>query len=182
MGVRQGLAPAHHAVFENVLAAVNADEFAPHMVLKRSAAYRFVQTSFGAAADKPAGVVALTCFDLRRLGKVKRLVLCDRCGTRMPAVRATMEAKIGRVYRGLDLSIDCFPDDDVADDPHAVLKAIGSMKPGDVAIIFTPDDTHFSIAAAAIEAGLHVLVAKPIVKTLQEHVQLVQLAKRHNVL
>jgi hypothetical protein len=32
---------------------------------------RFVQTSFGAAADKPAGVVALTCFDLRRFGKVK---------------------------------------------------------------------------------------------------------------
>lgn len=32
--------------------------------------YRFVQTAFGAAADKPAGVVALTCFDLRRLGKV----------------------------------------------------------------------------------------------------------------
>lgn len=56
------------------------------------------------------------------------------------------------------------------------------MKPGDVAIIFTPDDTHFSIATAAIEAGLHVLVAKPIVKTLQEHVQLVQLAKRHSVL
>jgi hypothetical protein len=62
------------------------------------------------------------------------------------------------------------------------LQAIGSMKPGDVAIIFTPDDTHFSIATAAIEAGLHVLVAKPIVKTLQEHLQLVQLAKRHSVL
>lgn len=34
---------------------------------------RFVQTAYGAAADKPAGVVALTCFDLRRFGKVKRL-------------------------------------------------------------------------------------------------------------
>lgn len=50
------------------------------------------------------------------------MALCDRCGTRMPAVRATMEAKIGRVYRGLDLSIDCFPDDDVQDDPHAAVK------------------------------------------------------------
>jgi hypothetical protein len=56
------------------------------------------------------------------------------------------------------------------------------MKPGDVAIIFTPDDTHFAIASAAITAGLHVLVAKPIVKNLQEHKQLVALAKRHNVL
>lgn len=56
------------------------------------------------------------------------------------------------------------------------------MKPGDVAIIFTPDDTHFGIASAAINAGLHVLVAKPIVKTLEEHRQLVALAKRQNVL
>eukprot|EP00882_Tetradesmus_deserticola_P003525 GHRQ01003730.1.p1 GENE.GHRQ01003730.1~~GHRQ01003730.1.p1 ORF type:complete len:435 (+),score=181.80 GHRQ01003730.1:307-1611(+) len=142
----------------------------------------FVQTSFGAAADKPAGVVALTCFDLRKFGKVRRMVICDRCGTRMPAVRATIEAKIGRAYRGLDLTLDCFPEDDVPDDPNAAIRAIGSMKPGDVAIIFTPDDTHFSIASAAIAAGLHVLVAKPIVKSLQEHKQLVALAKKHNVL
>ncbi|KAF8062958.1 ydgJ [Scenedesmus sp. PABB004] len=142
----------------------------------------FVQTSFGAAADKPAGVVALTCFDLRRLGKVRRLVLCDRCGTRMPAVRATMEAKIGRVYRGLDLSLECFPADDVHDDPDATIKAIATMKPGDVAIIFTPDDTHAAIAGSALAAGLHVLVAKPLVKTLSQHAELVAAAKRHNVL
>lgn len=142
----------------------------------------FVQTAYGAAADKPAGVVALTCFDLRRFGKVRRMVLCDRCGTRMPAVRATMEAKIGKVYRGLNLSIDCYPDDDVHDDSEAAMKAIASMKPGDVAIIFTPDDSHFSLAAACINAGLHVLVAKPIVKTLAEHKELVELARRQNVL
>lgn len=56
------------------------------------------------------------------------------------------------------------------------------MKPGDVAIIFTPDDSHFSLAAACINAGLHVLVAKPIVKTLAEHKELVDLARRQNVL
>eukprot|EP00879_Flechtneria_rotunda_P032041 GHRR01035190.1.p1 GENE.GHRR01035190.1~~GHRR01035190.1.p1 ORF type:complete len:274 (+),score=103.00 GHRR01035190.1:243-1064(+) len=142
----------------------------------------FVQTQHGAAADKPAGVVALTCFDLRRQGKVKRLVLCDRCGTRMPAVRENIHNKIGKMYRDLDISLECFPADDVQDDPAASVKAIASMKPGDVVIIFTPDDTHHNIAAAAIQASLHVLVAKPITKTLQEHKALVQLAKRHNVL
>jgi hypothetical protein len=56
------------------------------------------------------------------------MVLCDRRGTRMPAVRATMEAKIGRAYRGLDLTLDCFPDDDVPDDPNAAIRVslIGS--------------------------------------------------------
>jgi hypothetical protein len=50
------------------------------------------------------------------------MVLCDRCGSRMPAVRATMEAKIGRAYRGLDLTLDCFPEDDVPDDPNAAIR------------------------------------------------------------
>lgn len=47
------------------------------------------------------------------------MVLCDRCGTRMPDVRATMERNIGRAYKGLDLTLECFPADDVEDDPQA---------------------------------------------------------------
>jgi hypothetical protein len=50
------------------------------------------------------------------------MVLCDRAGTRMPAVRENMQKKIGEVYKGLDISIDCFPADDVADDPDAFTK------------------------------------------------------------
>lgn len=40
----------------------------------------------------------------------------------MPAVRATMEQKIGKVYRGLDLTVECFPPDDEQDDPDAAIK------------------------------------------------------------
>jgi D-galacturonate reductase len=57
-----------------------------------------------------------------------------------------------------------------------------SMSPGDVCIIFTPDDTHFKITMAAIEHKLHVLVAKPVVKTLAEHLKLMEAAKQHSVL
>eukprot|EP00878_Enallax_costatus_P025884 GHUV01027729.1.p1 GENE.GHUV01027729.1~~GHUV01027729.1.p1 ORF type:complete len:128 (-),score=9.55 GHUV01027729.1:423-806(-) len=56
--------------------------------------------------------------------QVKRLVLCDRCGTRMPSVRATMDQKIGKVYRGLDLTLECYPADDVQDDPDAAIKVL----------------------------------------------------------
>lgn len=42
----------------------------------------YVQTSHGAAADKPAGVVALTCFDLRRSGLVRSGDRGRRAGTR----------------------------------------------------------------------------------------------------
>jgi hypothetical protein len=50
------------------------------------------------------------------------MVLCDRAGTRMPAVRATIERNIGAVYKGLDTTLECFPADDVADDPDAYKK------------------------------------------------------------
>ena len=48
--------------------------------------------------------------------------------------------------------------------------------------IFTPDDTHFDIALACVKKGLHVLVTKPIVKTLAEHAALHAAAKASGVL
>jgi hypothetical protein len=56
------------------------------------------------------------------------------------------------------------------------------MSKGDVAIVFTPDDTHLTIVSACIQAGLHVLVAKPVVKTLGEHLQLLTAAEQAGVL
>ena len=49
-------------------------------------------------------------------------------------------------------------------------------------IIFTPDDTHFAIAEAAIDHGLHVMATKPFVKTLEEHLYLNRKAKEKGVL
>lgn len=68
--------------------------------------------------------------------------------------------------------------------PHHQLlpQAISSMSKGDVAIVFTPDDTHFTIVSACIQAGLHVLVAKPVVKTLGEHLKLLTAAEQAGVL
>lgn len=142
----------------------------------------YVPTTAGVASDKPAGVVALTLFDLRRRGLVDRLVLCDICGTKLPAVREALRTKVGEAYRGMDTSLECFPADDVAYDPNAYKKAIQSMHRGDLVIIFTPDDTHAEIALEAIHARLHVLLAKPAVKTLNEHLGLIDAARERGVL
>ncbi len=39
------------------------------------------------ASDKSAGVIALTLFDLRRLGKVDRLAMVGTNGTKFPGIR-----------------------------------------------------------------------------------------------
>ncbi|CAI7773964.1 unnamed protein product, partial [Closterium sp. NIES-53] len=66
---------------------------------------------------------------------------------------------------------------DVQEDEAAYLTAMARMQPGDMVTIFTPDNTHYPIALAAIQHGLHVLIAKPAVKSLQHHHHLVQAAE-----
>ena len=134
------------------------------------------------ASDKSAGVVALTLFDLRRLGKVGRIAMVGTNGTKFPGIRQHFKQQIADVYRDMNISFHSFPEDDVSSDPKAYLRALDTMSAGDFVTIFTPDDTHCQIALDAIERGLHVLVTKPPVKTLVEHHALVETSRRKNVL
>lgn len=141
-----------------------------------------VPTKGGAASDKPAGVVAITLFDLRRSGKVGRMVLCDAGGGRFPAIRDTLRIKIAKAYADMDIQLETFPADDIAHEPQAYLAAMDSMKRGDMVTVFTPDNLHFDIAMAAVRRGLHVLLAKPAVKTLSQHLELCRHAEEAGVL
>jgi len=51
----------------------------------------------------------------------------------------------------------------------------------DAAVIAAPTDRHHEIAAACLDAGLHVLVEKPIARTLAEADELVALAAKKDV-
>lgn len=131
--------------------------------------------------DKGAGVVALTMFDLRRRGKTNRLALCGVNGNKYPKIREHMTKSISHVYRGLEISTETFPADNVVN-PKAYIGALDAFRRGDAVIIFTPDDTHFEIALDAVNRGMHVLVTKPLVKTLEEHKRLHEAAIANNVL
>mmetsp|Transcript_24988 Transcript_24988/g.36686 ORF Transcript_24988/g.36686 Transcript_24988/m.36686 type:complete len:426 (+) Transcript_24988:141-1418(+) len=134
-----------------------------------------------ADSDKGAGVVALTMFDLRRRNKVSRVGMCGVNGKKFPGIRAHMQANIGDVYAGMDLTCDTFPDDTTTD-PFAYESAVETYKKGNVAVIFTPDDTHFDIAMKCVKHGMHVMVTKPIVQTLEHHQALAKAARENNVL
>lgn len=133
-------------------------------------------------SDKSAGVVALSLFDMRRRGKVGRLMMAGTNGTKFPGIRRHLHNSIGRVYKDIDVSFESFPDEDVRSDSKAYLAAMDRLEPGDIVTLFTPDDTHFAIAMEAVERGLHVLIAKPIVKTLDEHLTLAEAARRSGVI
>jgi D-galacturonate reductase len=138
----------------------------------------------GAAAgsDKGAGVIALTLFDLRQRGIVGELAMAGVNGRKFPGIRAHLERVVGQRYGGLAVTFASYPGDEVERDADAYRAAINTMAPGGVVTIFTPDDTHFAIARAAVERGLHVLAAKPLVKTLDEHLRLMRAAEAKGVL
>ncbi|KAF1985194.1 D-galacturonic acid reductase-like protein [Aulographum hederae CBS 113979] len=134
----------------------------------------------GSTSDKKVGVVGLTLFDLRKRGKVGDLSMVGVSGHKYPAIRNHLDKNITQAYNGLDTSFKSYPDDNTSD-PEAYKTAIDALQAGDAITIFTPDPTHFPIALYAIERGIHVLITKPAVKTLEEHQILMKAAKEKNV-
>jgi len=139
---------------------------------------------YGAAStsDKKVGVVGLVLFDLRRRGLIGQISMAGTNGTKFPAIRAHLKEKIEKVYKDMDTSFISYPADNVEKEPGAYIKALDSLQKGDLVFVFTPDDTHFEMTKAAVQRGLHVLVTKPIVKDLSEHIELSKLATEKNVL
>jgi len=60
-------------------------------------------------SDKKIGVVGLTMFDLRRLGKVDKLGMVGVNGSKFPAIREHLAANIGSVYKDMDLTLTNSP-------------------------------------------------------------------------
>ena len=132
-------------------------------------------------SDKSAGVIGLVLFDLKRRGQVDRIILAGRDGKKFPGIRSHFREQIAPRYRDLDISFESFPNNEKYD-PQAYKQALKQMEPGSAVIVATPDDTHFEIASIAIQKQMHVLVVKPLVKTVKEHQQLIAMARQNNIL
>jgi D-galacturonate reductase len=133
-------------------------------------------------SDKGAGVIGLSLFHQRALGNVERVLMAGSNGTKFPGIRAHLDRMLGQRYRNLSIDFESFPADDCERDTAAYLKAMDQLSPGDCVFIFTPDNLHFSIGMAAVERGLHVLVAKPIVQTVADHRALIEAGDRKGVI
>ncbi|CAE7497438.1 gltX2, partial [Symbiodinium sp. CCMP2456] len=126
-----------------------------------------------AKSDKSLGVVALTFFDLRAKGKIgDRIAMVGTNGDKEPKIKEHFSRNLTFPNIG-SKEFEFFPKE--GKNPKAYLDAIKAFKPGDVCTVFTPDDTHFEICKAALQGGVHVLVTKPMVKTLAQHKELVRL-------
>ncbi|MEM0913066.1 MAG: Gfo/Idh/MocA family oxidoreductase [Planctomycetota bacterium] len=133
-------------------------------------------------SDKGAGVIGLSLFHQRALGQLDRVLMAGTNGTKFPGIREHLGRVLGDRYRNLSTEFESFPADDCQRDAEAYLRAMDALSAGDVVMVFTPDDTHHAIGLAAVERGLHVLIAKPIVQTVADHRALIEAGDRRGVL
>lgn len=133
-----------------------------------------------AKSDKSFGVIALSLFDMRERGVVGEIRLAGRDAKRFDLIREHFETNLKSAYPSLDTSFEAHPKEGFSDEAYK--EALSQMPKGSCVMLFTPDDTHFQIAKDALEAGMHVLIAKPLVKTTAEHLELQELAKEKGLL
>ncbi|KAF4660868.1 hypothetical protein FOL47_006917 [Perkinsus chesapeaki] len=132
-------------------------------------------------SDKTKGVVGLVMFDLRRLGKVASIGCVGTNGTKFPLIRELFDRNISKAYNDVDVQMKTWPADVVERDPEAYKTAIDSLPRGGAITVFTPDATHYEIAMYAIERGIHVMVTKPMVMTVEAHERIINAARKHGV-
>ena len=133
-------------------------------------------------SDKGAGVIGLSLFHQRALGTIERILMAGTKGTKFPGIREHLDHILGQKYRNLSTDFESFPADDCERDAEAYIAAMDELSPGDCVFVFTPDNMHFTIGMAAVERGLHVLIAKPIVQTVADHKALIEAGDRKRVL
>jgi len=133
-----------------------------------------------ATSDKGLGVIALSLFDMRERGLINTISLAGRDATRFELIKEHFATNLKSAYPTLDSSFSAYPKEGHSNEAYK--DALNDLKKGSAVLIFTPDDRHFQMAKDALVAGMHVLVAKPLVKTSKEHQELQKIAKENNLL
>lgn len=81
---------------------------------------------------------------------------------------------------GVNVTVKAYPQSG-ARDPHHYRKVLGKIDKPSCAIIAVPDHLHHEIAKDCLEAGLHVLLVKPLTPTFVEGKDLVEMARKFNL-
>ncbi len=100
-------------------------------------------------------------------------------------VGRTFHAPLLEAVEGVELSLigSSRPDDVHARYPNVRVTSVqeAAVDPDvELVVVATPNDSHFPLAAAALQAGKHVVVDKPFTLNLHEAEELKRIAEQHN--
>jgi len=115
-------------------------------------------------------VILPTVFQEQRAGRVGPVSVASRRGSTIAHLRAALP---GKEFRG-------YPDsgDPEASRPESYRQAVADLEPHGAVIVATPDHLHTPVATAAMEAGHHVVVQKPLCLKVAEAHQILETTRR----
>jgi len=92
------------------------------------------------------------------------------------------EMKATRLFQktGVNLDLEVLPKG-TNKDQEAYKSAIKNVKQPACAIIVVPDHLHYCVAKDCINAGLNILIVKPLAPTVEEGSDLIRLARKKNI-
>lgn len=124
------------------------------------------------------GTILPACFEARRKGMIRSLSFASHHGGSF----AVLEEKHRELCRktGLTLPYSRFPGDSRSD-PQAYREALRNLPDPGAVIVATPDEWHHPMALAALQAGKHVLVVKPLTPKAAEAAELVEEAEERGL-
>ncbi|MFA5316406.1 MAG: Gfo/Idh/MocA family oxidoreductase [Dehalococcoidales bacterium] len=119
------------------------------------------------------GTIMPAIFEWGRTGDIGEVFVAGRSASGAREAKEKINA-LGRKM-GISMPVSFYPRGN--DDAKAYLKAIKDIPRPACALVATPDRLHKRAAEAAIKAGLHTLVVKPLVPTAAEARSLIGLQK-----
>lgn len=108
-------------------------------------------------------------------GRVDKVVVASRSQSSSAAVSECVD----RTNNLLGSNLDC--EFRAIGGTFDELQALNSEFDFDAAIISIPDHLHFEYAEKLIRLGVHCLVVKPLVPSVEEHQELIRLTREHDV-
>jgi predicted dehydrogenase len=124
------------------------------------------------------GTIAPAVAQAAKQGLVADVLVATRHGSSFGPFDEKWRGICGAIAH--DVSYRRFPDGG-ATDSAAFRRGIAELPDPGAVIIVVPDDRHYEVAMAAIEAGKHVLCVKPLAATLDEVDRLVAAAGQRGV-
>lgn len=97
-----------------------------------------------------------------------------------PFIKAIPGLKLKKIrtnrQQSIELAQSRYPEAEVVTADHEILEDVAI----DLVVVATTNDTHYSLAKAALQAGKHVVVEKPFTVTSGQASELIQLARQQN--
>lgn len=121
-------------------------------------------------------------YQMQRENRIGEITVCAQHGRSVQALAEAPALRTAFPDRSFRPLPDYTQGDAAGRQPELYKQALAELPPRSVAVVATPDQTHYAIVMAALRAGQHVCCVKPLVLDVRQSLEIEQEADRRGLL